>query len=114
MNDCWQLKADFKKKIPEHFNYWLFEVEKLGAALKSLMPVSALTKLAQFDGVIPLILDDEVAVPIRRRKSTTLIDLTHNRPTMIRAGNVTTSEVQTALDKVGYGQLAIAADVKIL
>ena len=56
MNDCWQLKADFKKKIPEHFNYWLFEVEKLGAALKSLMPVSALTKLAQFDGVMA---DDE-------------------------------------------------------
>ena len=56
MNDCWQLKANFKKKIPEHFNYWLFEVEKLGAALKSLMPVSALTKLAQFDGVMA---DDE-------------------------------------------------------
>lgn len=56
MSDCWQLQADFKKKIPEHINYWLFEVQHLGAELKSLMPDVTLKKLAQFDGVMA---DDE-------------------------------------------------------
>ncbi|MFT5196816.1 MAG: tRNA A37 threonylcarbamoyladenosine synthetase subunit TsaC/SUA5/YrdC [Cellvibrionaceae bacterium] len=70
--------------------------------------------LAQFDGQIPLILDGVVPVPENRRKSTTLIDLTGERPTMIRAGNVTADEVQVALDQVDFGKLKIAANVKVL
>ncbi|MFK7801020.1 MAG: L-threonylcarbamoyladenylate synthase [Anaerolineae bacterium] len=70
--------------------------------------------LAQFDGQVRLILDGEVPVFENRRKSTTLIDLTGKRPTMIRAGNVTADEVQSALTRVGYGKLEIAANVKVL
>lgn len=70
--------------------------------------------LAQFDGSIPLILDGAERAPLERRKSTTLIDLTGERPRMIRAGNVSADEVQTALDQVGFGQLAIDPQVKIL
>ena len=70
--------------------------------------------LAQFDGEIPLILDGIEPVAPERRKSTTLVDLTRDRPTMIRAGNVSADEVQSALNKVGFGQLKIAEDVKVL
>ena len=70
--------------------------------------------LEQFDGAVPLILDGDVPVPESRRKSTTLVDLTGERPTMIRAGNVTAAEVQSALDRVGFGELVIAPDVKVL
>ncbi len=70
--------------------------------------------LAQFDGEIPLILDGSEPVPLARRKSTTLVDLTQNRPTMIRAGNVSADEVQAGLDEIGFGRLKIAENVKIL
>ena len=56
MNHCWQLKVDLKEKVPEHLNYWLFEVQRLGAELKSVLPDIGLQKLAQFDGVMT---DDE-------------------------------------------------------
>ncbi len=70
--------------------------------------------LAQFDGAIPLILAGDSTVDESRRKSTTLLDLTCKRPTIIRAGNVTADEVQAALDEVGFGQLEISPSVKIL
>ncbi|MEM8863036.1 MAG: Sua5/YciO/YrdC/YwlC family protein [Chloroflexota bacterium] len=70
--------------------------------------------LDQFNGIVPLILNGEVAVPEHRRKSTTLIDFTQQRPTMIRSGNVTAEEVQDALDEVGFGQLQISESVKVL
>ena len=70
--------------------------------------------LAQFDGKIPLILEGGMPVAEHRRKSTTLVDLTCERPTIIRAGNVSAEEVQVALDRVGFGKLEIAKNVKIL
>lgn len=70
--------------------------------------------LAQFDGQIPLIFDSVEDAAEERRKSTTLIDLTGDRPLMIRAGNVTADELQNALDRVGFGPLEIAENVKVL
>lgn len=70
--------------------------------------------LVQFDGLIPLVLDGIDPVAESRRKSTTLVDLNGERPTIIRAGNVTADEVQVALDEVGFGQLEISSNVKIL
>ena len=70
--------------------------------------------LAQFGGQIPLILDGFDPVPEERRKSTTLVDLTEERPLVIRAGNVTIEELQEAFDQIGYGPLEIAPDIKIL
>ena len=70
--------------------------------------------LDQFGGQISLILNGIDPVPEERRKSTTLIDLTGERPVMIRAGNVTADELQNALDQVGYGTLEIASNVKVL
>ena len=70
--------------------------------------------ITHFEGQVALILDGVASIPEWRRKSTTLISLMGIRPKMLRSGNVTTEEVQIALDQVGYGQLEIAADVKIL
>ena len=56
MKDYWQLRADLTTKLPCDLNYWLFQVQRLGLELKSILPNVALRKLTQFDGVMT---DDE-------------------------------------------------------
>ncbi len=70
--------------------------------------------VAQFDGKLPLILDDRIPLPRWRRKSTTLVDLTGAQPQVVRAGNVPTQELQMALDEVGFGRLSLAPNLKTL
>ncbi|MEM7114957.1 MAG: Sua5/YciO/YrdC/YwlC family protein [Chloroflexota bacterium] len=70
--------------------------------------------LEQFDGYVPLILDNPWKSPPARRKSTTILNLTSATPTIVRLGNVPVPELQQQLDQVGFGKLAIAPNVKRL
>ena len=70
--------------------------------------------LEQFNGKIPLVLDSDLRLPPERRKSTTLIDLTGDQPTLIREGSVSAAELQSGLNRVGFGRLLIDGNVKVL
>lgn len=70
--------------------------------------------LKQFNGRLPLILDNPQRTPLARRKSTTILDLTGTSPTLVREGNVPAAELQHHLDQVGFGKLTIAANIKRL
>lgn len=50
-------------------------------------------------------------LPIERRKSTTVIDLTNDHPRLHREGNVSELEVKDALAKHGFPELHIGRDV---
>ena len=68
----------------------------------------------QFDGQVAIILEGCIPLPPWRRKSTTLVDLTGEQPQLVRAGSVPTQELQTALDQVGFGRMAIAPNLNTL
>lgn len=70
--------------------------------------------LNRFDGRVPLILDHPYKSAPNRRKSTTLLNLTCEAPTVVRLGNVSVPELQHHLDQVGFGQLTLAPNVKRL
>lgn len=50
-------------------------------------------------------------LPLQRKKSTTIIDLTNHSPRLHREGNVSEEEVRQALRKHGFPELVVGRDV---
>jgi L-threonylcarbamoyladenylate synthase len=68
--------------------------------------VDPLQVLRVFDGAIPAILDyDPCGVPLQRRQSSTLIDLTGKFPRLVRQGSVSIEELDSHLKRIGLRQL---------
>lgn len=67
-----------------------------------------------FGSELPLIFEADPTVPTHRRKSTSLVDFTRLKPTLIREGNVPRSEIEAVLLALGLGRLEIDPQLKIL
>ena len=61
---------------------------------------------------LPLIFDQDEAVPGHRQKSTSLVDFTGALPVLIREGNVPRTEIEAATERLGLGRLIISNDLK--
>ncbi|MEL6985766.1 MAG: Sua5/YciO/YrdC/YwlC family protein, partial [Actinomycetota bacterium] len=64
-----------------------------------------------FGDALPIAFAEQADVPVARRESTSLLDLTGGEPCLLREGNTTEAEVGAASLAVGLGPLAISPDV---
>jgi tRNA A37 threonylcarbamoyladenosine synthetase subunit TsaC/SUA5/YrdC len=70
--------------------------------------VNPLQTLRAFGGTIPAIVTyDRQGVPLPRRQSSTVIDLTGEIPRLVRRGNVSIAELRSHLHRVGLCQIQI-------
>ena len=66
-----------------------------------------------FGGRVPLILLDTFeAVPPRRRRSASMVDLTGPAPRLVREGSVAAAELRAELNRLELGELAVSPGVR--
>jgi L-threonylcarbamoyladenylate synthase len=64
--------------------------------------------LAAYEGQIAAVLsDDEANIPLNRKKSTTMLDLTSEYPRLHREGNVPEAELRSHLARLGFRELVV-------
>jgi tRNA A37 threonylcarbamoyladenosine synthetase subunit TsaC/SUA5/YrdC len=62
--------------------------------------------------VSTILLQDFDEVPPERRRSATIIDLTRPQPRLVREGSVPAGELAAELQRLGFGELVIGADIR--
>lgn len=67
--------------------------------------------VASFGDALPIVFAEQSDVPEVRRNSTSLLDLTGDRPILLREGNTTEAEVAAAVAAAGLGRLAVSPEV---
>lgn len=63
------------------------------------------------DRVALVLLDDFERVPVERRRSSSLVDLTGPAPRLVREDSVPAEELRAELGRLGLGELAVGPEV---
>jgi hypothetical protein len=58
-----------------------------------------------------ILLDNFEAVPLARRRSASIVDLTGSAPRLVREGSVAAAELRAELLRLGLGNLAVPFNV---